>query len=493
MAQYIKRIVISALALSLGACASTENPVSGQREFTTISRDQEQKIGDKEHPKLLESFGGAYQERGVQAYVADIGTRIAANSQLAGQQRFTFTVLDTPSVNAFAVPGGYVYITRGLMALAQDEAELAGVLGHEIGHVAARHTAQRQTRATVAGIGSLLATVGAAAAGLDGNTVKQLGQYSQLAAKGYVAQFSQGQELEADKLGVDYMARTGYNPYALADMLDHMQAQSALHARLKGQDYDPNSVGFFSTHPATGARARQSVQSAQASGLPVNNAAPRNQDRYMRAIDGMIYGDSPEQGYSRNGTFWHPDLGFAFDAPRGWEIKNTPKAVGVIAPDGKALAVLDSGERAGTLEQTLVKMVSKANGVERPQRLTVNGLPAVTTAMNGKIQGTDARIRIVLIDAGSQLYRFRMAAPLRGYGGVDGQFEALARSFRRISPGQAPAPLRIRTRQVFGGESVAQLAAQTGFDNAKEERFRVMNGLSAGEQLRPGQWIKLVQ
>lgn len=481
-------------ALALSACSATQNPVTGQHEHTIMSTAEEQRIGAQEHPKILAEFGGAYNERGEGSYIADLGNKLVANSQIPGQ-RFTFTLLDSPEVNAFALPGGYVYVTRGMMALANNEAEIAGVIGHEIGHVAGRHAAQRKTRSTVAGLGQLAAVIGATQMGLGADAVQQLGQMGQVAAKGYVSNFSRSQELEADRLGVEYLARAGYNPYALATLLDNMKDQSSLNAQMEGREYNPNKVSFLATHPATGQRYRQSLDAARASGIPIDNTAPLLEEPYMRALDGMIYGDSPAQGYVRGGSYFHPVMGFAFDAPPGWEIKNRADAIGVIGPNDQALAVMDLGSlQNGSLDATLSAMFEGATNVSRPQRTQINGAPAITAVATGSAQGKAARIRYVLIDAGGgKAFRWRMVSTPQRFGTYDPLFERLASSFRPIGPGQAPPPLRIRTRQVQPGETVASLAAQTGFDSAKEARFRVMNGLGPTGGVRPGQWIKLVQ
>lgn len=486
--------LLGLVALGLTSCASTENPVSGQREFTTINRAQEQKIGDEQHPKIMERFGGGYKDPRMAQYINDLGQQLAANSHLAGQQRFTFTLLDSPDVNAFATPGGYVYITRGIMALAQSEAELAGVIGHEIGHVTARHSAQRNTRQQLAGIGALAATIGAAALGAPGSTVQQIGKLGGVAAKGSVASFSRAQELEADNLGIEYMTKAGYDPLALSSILASMRDQEALHSRMKGRDYDPNTVGFFSTHPATGQRVARSTQIAQQTS--VAGRGPRNEDRYMQLLNGMVYGDSREQGYVRNNTFWHPDLGFAFDVPRGWDVINKPQAIGIFSSDKKALAVFERAKGSGSIEEIALSQmqVKGVSGVSRPERITINGRPAVTISGNGKIQGKAAKLRIIVIDAGNgRQYQYKMISDARSWQGYESGFVQLANSFRAISAGQAPQPLRIVTRRVQPGETVASIAAQTAFPNEKTARFAVMNGLAPGQPVQPGQWVKLVQ
>ena len=483
----------AAAALALGfaaACSPTTNPATGRTEYTTISQAQESKLGAQEHPKILKEFGGAYTEGGIDRYVDAIGQRLASHSELAGQ-RFTFTVLDDPVVNAFALPGGYVYVTRGLLALAQDEAQLAGVLGHEIGHVTGRHAAQRSTRSTLAGLGSLAATLGAAALGAGGEAVRSIGQLSQVAAKGTVASFSRSQELEADRLGVRYLGRSGYDPFAQSEFLDLMRAQASLAARLKGSTKDPNQVSFFSTHPATGERVGEAVRAAQASGIPVNSGAPRNRDAFLRAIDGMTYGDSARQGFVRGQNFYHVPLNFAIAAPPGYDIVNSSDAVILKLRNADNVGAKFTGAKRETGD--MLAYVRRAAGVrDGGQRLSINGMPAATVTKSG--QG-GAFGRLVAIDAGDAIYRFLFVAPGGQAQRYDADFHAIANSFRRLNAADRASlrPYRIRIHRVGPGDTVESLAARTPFQNAQVDRFRVLNGLKPGQRLQPGQLVKLVQ
>ena len=215
-------ILVSALALA-PACSRVENPATGRSEYTTLSAEQERELGAQEHPRILQQFGGAYSDEELQAYVQAVGNRVAANSDQPDAE-FTFTLLDSEVPNAFALPGSYVYITRGLLALAETEAEMAGVLGHEIGHVTARHTAQRQTQATGAGVLATLATI--AAAVLGGEVAGQLAQQATgVGAQAYLASYSRDQEFQADDLGVGYMTAAGYDPEAMATFLEKLAAE----------------------------------------------------------------------------------------------------------------------------------------------------------------------------------------------------------------------------------------------------------------------------
>ncbi len=271
----------AASLLALSACAT--NPVTGQTDLApTMSVTQEQSVGDNIHPVVLKEYGGAYANPRISAYVNDVGQRIAAHSDYAGK-RFTFTVLNSPVSNAFAVPGGYIYVTRGLLSLANSEAELAGVLGHEIGHVTARHSARRQTGAL---LGDLV-TIGAAVLG-----GREAAQAAQLLAGGTTANYSRSQELESDTLGVRYISRAGYDPYEQADFLSHLQNQKTLHAQISGRNnYDPDRVDFFASHPATPQRVVQAINQAKASGVPIN-AGERREEAYLQNIKGMLYGEA---------------------------------------------------------------------------------------------------------------------------------------------------------------------------------------------------------
>ncbi|MEL6479089.1 MAG: M48 family metalloprotease, partial [Pseudomonadota bacterium] len=295
-------------------------------DTVAVRSPSEQKLGDENHPKILARYGGVYKNARLTSYVNEIGAELAAVSEQP-QAKWTFTVLDTPTVNAFALPGGYVYVTRGLVALAEDEAELAGVIGHEIGHVTAGHSSLRQERGTVAGVGLLLGAIGLSVLGVEGSAAQGLLQIGQAAAGGILADYSRGDELDADNLGIRYLARAGYDPYAQADFLDSMGQASALEARIAGRGYNPNSVDFFASHPANGPRTRQAIEVAKQNGLALPQGSNRNQRRFLEVIDGITWGDSPDQGFVQGRRFSHPKLRFTYAAPQGFTITNSTNSV----------------------------------------------------------------------------------------------------------------------------------------------------------------------
>lgn len=486
-----------AAAMMAAALAGCAPPPSADRpsQLVTARSTAEQRTGDRAHPQILAQFGGVYQGPAAD-YVRSLGQRLAQTTEQPNAP-WTFTLLDSPVVNAFALPGGYVYVTRGLMALANDEAELAGVIGHEMGHVTAGHNMQRQERTQMAQVGVLAAVLGAAVLGAGGEVVDAVGQLSGAAAQGLVAGYSRAQELEADRLGVAYLARSGYDPRAQADFLRSMQAQDALSARMRGAAYDPTRVDFFSTHPATGERVAAALQAAERQG----GGTLRNREGFMRAIDGMTFGDSAAQGFVRGRRFVHPVLRFEFSAPQGFEIANAAEQVTMRGPRD-ASVVFDAGrDPGGSVENYVVNVwaaglarQTRTGQVQNLRRFTVNGMEAVSAVLPMQTNRGVAAAHLTAIRGGDgRLYRFFGLAR-----GDDGAGQAAvaqaAPSFRRLTAAEAgrERPWRLRVVTVGAGDTAESLAARTPFDSAAAERFRVLNGLRPGEQPRPGTQVKLV-
>ncbi|MEO1000736.1 MAG: M48 family metalloprotease, partial [Pseudomonadota bacterium] len=358
--------------------APTVAPGASQQRRPTARDPREQSIGDQEHPRVLATFGGAYENRRVQAYVDRIGRRLVGATEQPNA-RWTFTVLNTPQVNAFALPGGYVYVTRGLLALAGSEAEVAGVIGHEIAHVTAGHGLARRRQATRASIGALGAAIAGAVIG--GEAGAALARAGAVGAQGYIAQYSQANEFEADELGVVYIARSGYDPLAQADFLETLGAQSALDGRLSGREYNPNRVDFFATHPANADRVRRATNVAAVQGGL--NGAERGVETHLAAIDGMLYGDAPEQGFVRGRTFSHPELLFTYSVPQGFTILNSTTRVTAFGPGGSQMVLdgaRDEGQRLDAyIAQAWVPAIARnqrTGDLRGLRRTSINGLEA---------------------------------------------------------------------------------------------------------------------
>jgi predicted Zn-dependent protease len=477
------------MALTLAACG-TVNPATGKRDFTPfMSPSDEMKVGQQEHPNVVKEFGGVYDNAQVAGYVAAVGGRLAANSDLP-QMEFTFTVLDSPIVNAFALPGGYVYVTRGILSLFNSEAELASVLGHEIGHVTARHTAKRYNQAMFAGI--LGAGLGVA---LNNSAASELFNYgSQL----YLLGFSRDQEYQSDELGVRYMTKAGYDPYASADMLRALQRQDALAAKIAQSENSSRPPEFFSTHPNTANRVQKATDEAAGTGVPLG-ARPRLKDRFLDALDGMLYGDNPEQGLIRGLVFWHPKMRFTFTVPEGYRLINTADAVLAQGPEGAGAILTLNEVAAGSATSAAMATAWKAfagdKALQEVDSLTINGMEATTGWTQARTKSGDVVARIVTIRySPTRTYHFLMVTPV---GLMDQLSEGLRRmtySFRKIADDEVDKirPLKIEIVTVRRGDTPTSLSKRMAFEDYQLDRFLMLNGLDAGAQLKAGDRVKLV-
>ena len=472
----------AAAPLLPGGCSV--NPATGDEQFTAfLSPEEERIVGAQEHPKLVEAFGGLYDDPALQRYVASLGRLLQQTSEQP-EPPFTFVVLDSPVVNAFALPGGYVHVTRGLMALANDEAELAGVIAHEIGHVTARHSAERYSHGLVAGLGA--AILGAV---IDNRSVSD---FANLAAGAYVQGYSRDQELEADTLGVRYLSRAGFDATAMSSFLETMGAEAALAGKIAGTRGAGAQGGLFASHPRTADRVRKAADAAQA-----EFGGERARDIYLRRIDGMIYGDSPEDGFVRGRAFVHPILRIAFTAPPGFHLRNAPEAVVGSHPSG-ATVRFDEARLANPSISTwryLRDDWASRVALTRIERTQVDGMDAVAASTRVHTRSGVRDVRLVAIRAApTRVYRFFFVTPPRQTREFSTPFRQMIASFRRLGVAQAAnlRPLRLRVVAVVPGDTVESLAARMPFNNFRAERFRVLNGLRSGERLRPGQLVKIV-
>lgn len=468
----LRSILLAATMLSLAVPAPAQSISASDR-----------KLGAQQHPEILKEFGGAYSGPGV-ALVTRVGKTIAVTSGLAQRgDECTVTLLNSTVVNAFAVPGCYIYVTRGLLAIVGDEAELASVLGHEIGHVYARHAQKRQRRSTAASIGSVLASVllGSAAGQLAG----ALGQAG-------VQSYSRGQESEADDLGVRFANAAGYDPYAEADMLDTLGKDEALQAKLVGQSAKDSTPSFARSHPLTRDRIVRATKQAQATGLQPGQK-PRGRQAYLAAVDGLLFGDDPGQGYIDGTTFSHPGLRIRFQAPPGFALQNGADAVTLARSDG--LKAQFSGGRIGQdgLEGYANRVAQAITGqsgaslIADPVRTTINGLEAYILQLRSG--STDVTVAAYRFDRDSA-YSFVALAPAGRASG----FDPLIRSFRRLTDPEAAAlrPRVVDVVTVRAGDTAQSVANRMAFPDFKLDRFLALNDLDPGAALRPGDQVKIV-
>lgn len=472
--------------LALSSCAAADGQVrsTGTQPISQAEAQQ----GAQANVQILQEFGGAMT--GPQAsYVEQIGKTIAVQSGLGNaRDSFQVALLNSSVNNAFAIPGGYIYTTRQLVGLMNNEAELAGVLGHEVGHVAARHAQRRQQTAqrnTILGaIGSILSGV------LLGNSQigQMIGQGIQQGSQLLTLKFSRSQELEADQLGQQYLARAGYDPRAMATVLASLAMQNSLDARLQGRG-NASVPAWASTHPDPASRVAAANQRAG------RTAGLTNRDSFLTRIDGLLYGDDPKQGVIEGQRFLHPEMRLSFSAPNGFYMINGTQAVSINGQSGQAQLTLARYD--GDLQNYVAGVFQQLGGQNsqlRPtmiQRTTVNGLPAAYATARANTQQGQVDVTVFAYEfARDRVYHFQaITAPGRG-----AVFNPMFGSMRRLTAAEAGRviPRVIDVVTVRPGDTVQSLASRMAYSDARIDRFRVLNGLQSRDTVRAGQKVKLV-
>jgi predicted Zn-dependent protease len=475
-----RRLVAGLALLAASACASIDSTPDAP-----LVQDQDRARAAQQHPAILAEFGGAY-EGGVEAYVDSIGQKVATAAGLPG--RCTFTVVNSDVINAFAVPGCYIYITRGLLAIMNSEDELASVLGHEVGHVVADHSDRRQNASTLSGLGAVLVGV------LSGSG--ELAQAAGQAAQAYTLGYSRDQEYESDDLGVRYLNALGYDPFAAADMLAALGASSALDAKTRGRDDAERIPEWTRTHPLTENRVLRARERAAGSGLAPASIAQKAAP-YLTATNGMLYGDDPSQGFILGRRFAHPTLKLTFEAPDGYSLTNSPQAVLIQGPSGRAMFAGGPLPQQGGLEAYTQSVLKGVLGetpaqVGRLQTADIHGFE--TAQLPARVQTQDGKT----VDIAVTAYRFKpdtafhfvTLAPAGGTSAL----APLLRSFRQMSDQEAAAlkPRRIQLVTVGARDTIQTLANRMAFDDFKVERFLTLNALPANATLKVGDQVKIV-
>lgn len=485
--------LLLASALLAGCGTTVVNPVTGQTERTVMDESTELAEGKKAHDEVLKEYG-VYKDERLQAYVNEVGQKLAKQSHRANIP-WTFTVLDSPEINAFALPGGYVYITRGILAYMESEADMAGVIGHEIGHVTARHGAQRATRQQTAGLGVLAATVLGAVlenhAGLSGGT-ELFGQAAQGVAAGYVAKYSREQELQADGLGAEYLARSQYDPRNMIDVIRVLKLQEAFaieEARAEGRP-SPEGANWLSSHPSNDQRLQQiSQNAAKYQGSYASDGA----QRFLQVVRGMRFGESPEQGLTRGQNFYHAGLGLAMTAPAGWRIQNEPEALTFVAPPGDAaLRMVAMPPRAGgTHDEIIRNALQPSEG--KVTRGQINGFAAshfvgARKGQNGQSQAIEATV--VTGPKNNSYVMLYLAADAGARNRAMPGLMAAEKSFRAMTAAdqQAARPWVVQTVPMPRG-GFAELARQSPLT---EKRLQLLNGTWGRSDPPAGQVVKTV-
>ncbi|MEO7365649.1 MAG: M48 family metalloprotease [Sphingomicrobium sp.] len=478
--------------LLLAATAVALSPAALPAQSSVRYLDQREVAeAQRQNVALIAEFGGA--ETGARgAYVQSVGRRVAAYSGIANPgAAFHFTTLNSAVENAFAVPGGYVYITRQLMTLMDDESQLAFALGHETGHIAANHAQARQSAArrnSISGIFGVL--LGSILGGGIGNAISQMSsQRAQLAT----LSFSRDQEYQADTLGTRYISAAGYDPAGGPGILGAITRASALQARVQGRT-NRQTPEWASTHPLSENRLQRALGEAQRTGRL--GSGMRNRDQFLAQLQGITVDDDPAQGVIEGRSFTHPDLKIQFSVPPGYLMQNSADAVTIEGSAGQAQ--FSGGRYAGNIDNYIYQVFQQLTGgrqelsIPPPQRTTVNGLPAAyTTARANTSSGVvEASVFAYQWNANT-IYHFVMIT--KGGGGID-PFASMVNSLRRISPAEAAAirPRVIDVVTVRPGDTVQSLARRMAYRDFQVDRFLTINNLAAGGRLAPGQKVKLV-
>jgi predicted Zn-dependent protease len=475
-------IAMIAAAFVLAAC-------SGDRIFGTppsltaaapqpAAPDAETSAAQREHQRILAAYGGTYEDAKLQAEVSTTVDRLVAASERP-DLAYKVTILNSPAVNAFALPTGQLYVTRGLIALANDNAELASVLSHEMAHVIARHAAMREEEARQVSINSQVVN--------DVLSDPQEGALALARSKIKFATFSRSQEFEADGIGVGIAARAGYDPFGATRFLTSMGRNADL--RAGGSGNEMRSPDFFSSHPATPERVKQAQATARQYAAP--GGGERDRSAYLASLDGLVYGEDPIEGYVRGRRFLHPKLGFTFTAPEGFTLENTAQAVLGLKDGGNQALRLDAVHVA--TEQTLSQYLGSGwiENVDTTsvEELTVGGFPAATAAA----KGDQWSFRLYAVRFNGEVYRFIFAAKTMTPE-IEHSFRDSVATFRRLTPAetQQAKPLRIKIVTVRPGDTVERMASRMAMIDRQAERFRVLNGIEPGQPLKPGEQVKIV-
>ena len=477
----ITRVLLILILGQLAGCAV--NPATGQSNFVMMSEQQELDLGRRYNQQILKD-NPRYADEKLQAYVQQVGERVAKHSH-RNQLSYEFTVVDSPDINAFALPGGYIYIHRGLLAYLSSEAELAAVLGHEVGHVTARHSVQQQSQSTAWGL------LGQAVA--IGTGVGAAADVTSVLGSAFVRGYGRDMELEADGLGAQYLARSGYDPQAMIEVVKVLKNQEDFardQAAARGEAQSSGGYhGVFDTHPDNDRRLQQVVGPARALATGQQEV---NRDAFLKRLDGMPFGDSAETGVRRGQRFYHAGLNFTLAFPAGWSLLNRPDALIGHTADQQAFIAMtleDNPQKlapADLLRQRVGNQRLVA-GVELQQA----GLKGYSAVLPG-----NAPKRVAMIEHGARTYLF--VAAVRGQASLesqDAQFLSVIKSFRPMTGAEIKKaqPMRLRMVKVKPGQTLESLAKHSPLPGDALKTLRLLNNLYPSGQPRAGDWLKIVR
>jgi len=475
-----------ALILLSGLSSCATNPVTGKQDFVLMSETEEISLGRKYHQQILKEMP-PYPDRSLGAYIDQVGQRMARVSDRS-QLRFHFTLLDSTQVNAFALPGGYIYLTRGLLAYLNSEAELAAVLGHEIGHVTARHSVRQQSAATVTGLAGAILQ---AATGVRGSN-----DLFSVVGKAVLSGYGREHELESDRLGARYLARAGYDPQAMIEVIGVLKNQELFEKqRAREEGREPRAYhGVFASHPRNDRRLQEVV--GEAAHLKVRGRIPPVRTDFLAMLDGLAFGDSEASGIVLKGRFLHKPLDFGLNFPDDWTLENHPDRLIALAPGQKAYLEV----RVDTLEKTLPpRRYLQQKGfrtIQNGRALTIAGRQAYSATTPLRTKPGNRTARLVVIYDGRQAYLFvglsRNNADQSRY---DRDFLRIAHSYHKLSAREKTlaSGLHLRLIRAVPGMRFATLAKDSPIPKYAEAQLRLLNDLYPDGEPRPGQRVKIVR
>lgn len=478
-------LILSPWLAGLPGCAT--NPVTGQSDFVLMSEEQEIALGRQYSPQVLKETP-AYDNPELAAYVQQIGTQIASHSHRANLI-YRFTVLDSQDVNAFALPGGYIYITRGLLAYLNSEAELAAVLGHEIGHVTARHSVRQQSTATATGL------IGAVLAGASG--VQGAGDLANVASTAIVRGYGREHELEADRLGAEYLARSNYDPQAMLRVIRVLKDQESFEIqRAKEEGREPHVYhGLFSTHPDNDARLKEVIGAANKYANP--NAKSNNGDVFLQKLEGLTFGDSEREGIRRGNHFYHLDLDFALVFPEGWRIENRPDSLLAQSRDNDGLiqfSLEDLNKRIPPVDFLSERL--KLQNIRNGESIQLDGMEGYTALADQSTTFGKLPVRFVILYRGDKALIFAGLSKTKGQPyRFDAAILKTARSFHRLSDSERSLAKaqRLHIIRASANTRFAALARESSLPNQPEAQLRLLNGYYPTGEPTPKEAIKIVR
>ncbi len=473
----VKVIIFSVLFPWIISCAV--NPVTGKTELMLLSEEAEIAMGRQTDPQIIRTYG-IYNDRELQTYIEKIGNQMARISHRP-QLNYEFKVMDSPVINAFAVPGGYVYLTRGILAYLNNEAELAGVMGHEIGHITARHSAQQYSKAQLAqlglGLGAMVSESFSEFAGLAGQGISLL-----------FLKFSRDAERQADSLGVEYSSKVGYDASKMANFFETLD---------KMHSGDTGNLPFFlTTHPNPENRVQAVKQSARKWQTTLGLTNPEvNRNRYLQMIDGIVFGDDPREGFVENNIFYHPEMQFMFPLPAGWEVNNFPSEVQVLSPDKGAAIILTLGTES-TPKAEANKFVTNNNATVLSAKNTlINGFSTIVLVTNVSSQSGTLQSLSYFINMDRHLIVLHGFSGEQNFGTYQEIFKHSMNGFQKLRDRNklGVQPDRIRLKKAGHRMSMRQALKQFGTAESDMKKLAILNGKDLTDIIPANTYLKIIE